>query len=58
MTRPAACLSLAPAMSLMTVLAVGAEVPDGPGKKEDPVPKLDGAWQGFAVEGKGEKPDR
>jgi uncharacterized protein (TIGR03067 family) len=46
------------ALALVAIPAVGAEAPDEPGKKEEAVPKLDGVWQGFTVEGKGETPDR
>jgi len=47
MGRRAVVSWLWPAIALMATLAVGADVPN-----------LDGVWRGFAVEGKGETPDR
>ncbi len=43
------------AAALLAVPAAGGEEP---GKKDEAAPKLDGVWTGFAVEGKGETPDR
>ena len=42
-------------MALIGTAAVGA---DGTHKPGADVPKLDGVWRGFTVEGKGENPDR
>ena len=43
------------AIALVGAVAAGAEDPEKP---QADVPKLDGVWRGFSVEGKGENPDR
>ena len=43
------------AVALVGIAAVGADGAEKPGAD---VPKLDGVWRGFTVEGKGENPDR
>ncbi|HPD14404.1 MAG TPA: TIGR03067 domain-containing protein [Planctomycetota bacterium] len=43
---------------VMALLAVPAAGGEEPGRKDEAVPKLDGVWTGFTVEGKGETPDR
>ena len=55
MIRRAVTMWLWPAIALMAIAAIGADAPDKPAAE---VPKLDGVWEGFAVEGKGEKPNR
>jgi uncharacterized protein (TIGR03067 family) len=39
-------------------MAAGGVLAGEPEGKDAPLPNLDGVWRGFAVEGKGEKPDR
>jgi len=46
------------AVASMAALSHGIGLAGEADKKEDAVPNLDGVWRGFAVEGKGEKPDR
>jgi len=54
-TLPRLCLAIA----LMAGLLVGTGLAAGEGDaKGEAVPNLDGVWTGFAVEGKGETPDR
>lgn len=55
MRRQAAAVWLGLAAVLVGGAAIGAE---GPGEAPAEVPKLDGVWRGFTVEGKGENPDR
>lgn len=43
---------------VLAIAAALAGAGEGPGKKEEAPPKLDGVWTGFTVEGKGETPDR
>jgi len=46
------------AMALVAIAAAVAEAAGEADKKDEAVPKLDGVWRGFTVEGKGETPDR
>jgi len=55
MIRRAVTLWLWPAIALMAIAAIGADVPEKPAAE---VPNLDGVWQGFTVDGKGEKPNQ
>ena len=55
MRRQAVVLWSCLAMALVGTAAAGADGADKPGSD---VPKLDGVWRGFTVEGKGENPDR
>lgn len=46
------------AFALMAVMVAGTVLAGEDAKKDEAVPKLDGVWTGFTVEGKGENPDR
>ncbi|HUT35795.1 MAG TPA: TIGR03067 domain-containing protein [Planctomycetota bacterium] len=58
MFRRAVTLWLWPAIALMAALFVRTGLAGEADKKDEAGLKLDGVWTGFAVEGKGETPDR